>query len=157
MSDSSDTHGIVIEWDYPVPRERVFAAWVEPQTVVEWFAPPGFAITKCDLVPTAGEPWQINYEDPNGHTYTERGVRQAADAPAFVSFTHTQVDGSFVGPETLIRVTLEDVDGQTHMRFEQTGFRSLRLAEVSEEGWRECFEKLGETLGVAGVDDWGRP
>lgn len=139
-------HSSVIEWDFAVPRERVFAAWTEPNTVIEWFAPPGFTITECELESSVGGPWHIEYEDPNGRAYTERGIRRAADAPEILSFTLTQVDGTFVGPETLVEVTLLEVDGTTQMRFEQSGFPSPELRDITEEGWRECFAKLGEVL-----------
>lgn len=146
MSEHSDTHSIVIDRDYPVPRERVFAAWVEPELVVDWFAPPGYTITECELEAEPGGPWHIEYRDPNDRAYSERGVRQSVDAPSALSFTLTQVDDTFTGPETLITVTLTETDAATSMRFEQSGFRSAKLRDVSEEGWRECFEKLAEVL-----------
>lgn len=151
MGDTSDTHSAIIEVDFPVPRQRVFDAWVQPELVVEWFAPPGFTITQCELAGVPGGTWHIEYEDPHGHAYTERGVHNGSDAPGWVSFTLTQVDGTFVGPETLVEVTLDGSDDTTHMRFEQSGFPSAALRDVNEEGWRECFGKLREVLeGVVG-------
>lgn len=141
-----ETYDIVIDWDYPMSRERVFHAWVDPETVTEWFAPPGFTITQCELEASVGGPWHIEYVDPNGRAYAERGERRKADAPGTVSFTLTQVDGTFVGPETLVEVVLQDADGATRMRFEQSGFPSPELRDITEEGWRECFVKLGEVL-----------
>jgi len=143
---AKETYDIVVDWDYPVPRERVYHAWVDADTVSEWFAPPGFTITQCELESSVGGPWHIEYEDPNGRAYTERGERRKADAPNTVSFTLTQVDGTFVGPETLVEVVLQETEGTTQMRFEQSGFPSPELRDITEEGWRECFAKLGEVL-----------
>lgn len=145
MSETG-SHRSIVERDYPAPRELVFEAWTAEDRVTEWFAPPGFTVTKCELDPRVDSTWHIEYADPNEHAYSERGTYRAVDAPSLLSFTLTQVDGTFVGPETLIEVTLEGTDGHTHMRFEQSGFPSPQLRDVNEEGWRECFDKLAATL-----------
>ena len=50
------------------------------------------------------------------------------------------------GPETLVTVTFDAVEGGTLMRFTQTGFASPRRRDGHGGGWTECFERLDAYL-----------
>jgi uncharacterized protein YndB with AHSA1/START domain len=41
---------------FDAPRERVFAAWTNPDHLREWFGPPGVSNVECELDARPGGP-----------------------------------------------------------------------------------------------------
>ena len=67
--------------------------------------------------------------------------------PKRLAFGHAwlQPDGT-PGPETLVEVTFEPVDGGTLMYFAQSGFASEWARDGHGGGWSEAFERLEQHL-----------
>jgi uncharacterized protein YndB with AHSA1/START domain len=65
---------IVLSRVIAAPRERVFAAWTDPDQIRQWFGPAGFKTEtiECDI--REGGRWRFIYTGPDGTTYTNRMV-----------------------------------------------------------------------------------
>lgn len=79
---------IVLSRVIAAPRERVFAAWTEPQQITQWFGPAGFKTDTlaCDLRP--GGLWRFVYTAPNGATYDNRIRFLRIEAPHLIEMEH---------------------------------------------------------------------
>lgn len=137
---------ILIERIFAAPRALVFANWIDADEVAEWFAPNGFSVVHCEVDPTPGGQWRIDFRAEDGQLHTEYGVFAEVVPYERLVFTLTQKSGSLTGPETTVSVAFSDVDGGTRMRFRQSGYTSIDGRNGNAEGWHECFGKLTRRL-----------
>jgi uncharacterized protein YndB with AHSA1/START domain len=70
------------------PRERVFAAWTDPNQIKQWFSPAGFTAEtlECDIRP--GGRWRFVYTAPDGTTYDNRMQFLRIEAPRLIEIEH---------------------------------------------------------------------
>lgn len=147
-----DANGLVveIERDFTVSRERLFTRWTDPAALARWFAPPEYRTLSAEVDPRPGGSWRLTYRSKTGHEYAEQGVFQRIDAPRYLEFTLTQVDGAHDNPHTVVAVDFEDVGTPeaplTRMRFTQRGYRSADHRDDNAEGWDQCLTNLGRDL-----------
>ena len=137
---------ITIERVFDAPRSLVFEHWVDPRELAQWFAPDGFVVIHCDVDPTPGGKWRVDFRAADGHVHTERGEFVKIVAPELLIFTLTQSSGGDTGPATTVTVTLSEVEGGTLMRFQQSGYTATAVRDANAQGWRECFGKLAHKL-----------
>lgn len=63
------------------PRERVFAACVEPEQLGEWRGPMGFAAPSVELDVRDGGHYRITMQPPEGDAFHLRGQYSEVDPP----------------------------------------------------------------------------
>jgi uncharacterized protein YndB with AHSA1/START domain len=70
------------------PRERVFAAWTDPNQIGQWFGPAGFKTEslECDIRP--GGRWRFVYTAPDGTKYDNRMVFLRIEPPSMIEIEH---------------------------------------------------------------------
>jgi uncharacterized protein YndB with AHSA1/START domain/ketosteroid isomerase-like protein len=144
---NATTSSISIVRLFDAPRELVFESWLRTQSLSAWFAPNGFAVTKCDVDVRQGGRWMIEYRSEAGDVHREFGEYREIARPERLVFTLTQQDGhGNTGPQTLVTVVLTQHGTKTEMRFEQSGFTAADVRDDNAEGWGECFAKLDDVL-----------
>lgn len=79
---------IVLSRVIDAPRERVFAAWTDPDQIRQWFGPAGFKTEtlECDIRP--GGRWRFIYTAPDGTTYDNRMQFLRIEAPRLIEIEH---------------------------------------------------------------------
>jgi uncharacterized protein YndB with AHSA1/START domain len=144
---SNDDLEISMERVLKAPRELVFDAWVEPRHLRRWSAPHGFEIPECGGEARPGGRWFATMRAPEGESLRLEGRYLEVVRPERLVFTHQWVEaGCAPGPETLVSVSFEAVEGGTLMRFRQTGFAAAEYRDGHAEGWSQCFERLAAVL-----------
>ena len=129
---------IVLERDYPYPREEVWAAWTEPDRLARWLG-------RLDRVPAVGETVQMAMA-PGGEPVQD--VELLACDPT----TSLRVRwGGFGEGESEVRVVLTDVEGGTGVRLEHAGLRA-RGAWSYGAGWGEVMHLAGLAVADPGYD-----
>ena len=70
------------------PRERVFAAWTDPNQIRQWFGPAGFKTEtlECDIRP--GGRWRFVYTGPDGRKWDNRMQFLRIEAPRLIEIEH---------------------------------------------------------------------
>lgn len=70
------------------PRERVFAAWTDPNQIRQWFGPAGFTTEtlECDIRP--GGRWRFIYTGPDGTKWDNRMQFLRIEAPRLIEIEH---------------------------------------------------------------------
>lgn len=126
------------------PRALVFRAFIEPERMKQWWAPPGFHILSCALDLREGGAWRMRIQsDETGAIQTEVGSYREISEPERLVFTHAWVrrDGSLT-PTTVVTVTFAERGEGTEVRFTQSDFHSPEFCRSHEEGWNSSLEQL---------------
>ena len=147
---------LTFERTYDAPQDLVFKAWTDPKMVVQWWAPNGVTNQlnewnpnpggKIDLVMIAGE----ELGELAGQKWPMNGEFKEIEAPKKLSFTANAILNGKEVMQHLTTVTLEELDGKTHMTVHIVVTKAMPEAEGPlkgmEMGWNQQLDKLGEFL-----------
>jgi uncharacterized protein YndB with AHSA1/START domain len=144
-------HVLRIERIFSARRERVFAAWVQPEMQGRW-APAGVRIGRAEAEIRVGGRFlteMILAETDERHVVVGRYLE--IDPPSRLRFTHGWLrEGE--APEdvdaraTTVTVEFIDEGPRTRMNFTQTGFPNEASRDGHREGWESSFENLDVLL-----------
>ena len=136
---------------FDAPRERVFAAWTDPDQFVQWMCPPGFGLDECILDVRKGGAWRVHGYKPGGECFAKSGVYVEVSRPELLAFTwghHAEDDyGSPRGHETTVRVEFRAIGNKTEITLIQGPFVDAPDSNGHTTGWQGCFDKLSAFLG----------
>ena len=137
---------------FDAPRERVFAAWTNPDHLRDWFGPPGVTNTICELDVRPGGAWRLMGKSERG-SHAVSGKYIDVKPPERLSFTwawHT--DGDFAKPrehETTVTLMFKELGQRTEMTIVHGRFRDSTGVANHNRGWTGSFDKLAAFLGRA--------
>jgi uncharacterized protein YndB with AHSA1/START domain len=139
---------IHIERVFPAPRDRVFATYMDPELIPEWWGRRVDTTTVELMEPRTGGDWRYRCESPEG-TIVFRGTFREVKSPERVVQTF-EWDGmpGFVSVDS---TEFEDLgDGRTRVVTTSTFFhgeeRDGMIAAGMEKGLGETYERLEELL-----------
>jgi len=140
-ADPSDD-ALVVRRFLPVPRERVFAAWLDPDSLAQWMRPGSTTRATATVEPRVGGRFRIVMSTDH-EAYEHRGEYLAIDPPSLLSFTW--ISKNTDDRPTVVTIGfLERLGGTelilTHRRLPGTQLESHR------RGWTDIVRKLAETL-----------
>jgi uncharacterized protein YndB with AHSA1/START domain len=131
------------------PRERVWAALVDPSQAGTWFA------ASANIVPEPGGAYELFWQPGSPDHQSTVGCRITAIAPArYLAFTWRGPDelsaimneGDPPPPPTHVTITLAPVQGGTLLRVRHAGFRAspdwARARSWHERAWATCLDNL---------------
>ena len=145
QDDVAEGMVLVVRRTIPVPRARVFAAWLDPVGMPRWMCPGKVTRATVQLDPRVGGSFVIvmTHDDrPHEH----RGEYLAIDPPSLLSFT-------WISSATEHRPTLVTVEFHERAAGAATEVvlthRDLRPSQLDSHrgGWSDIIAKLGEALG----------
>ena len=135
---------LLIEIEWAVPVEQVWAALTSPTAVAEWWG------DHVHFVPQVGGELREEWTDAAGREIVTTGVMTRWDPPRSLEMTWS--DDDWPG-ETKVLFTLEERDGdRSILRLEHRGWQALpaerrrRLIDEHAAGWRRHLESLGSYL-----------
>ena len=129
---------IVLSRVVDAPRELVFAVWLDPKHVGEWWGPNGFRTTTYEMEPRPGGVWRFTMHGPDGTDYENRIEYLEIARPERLVYRHSGAG------ET------EDVRFRAEVTFEAEGAKTrvtLRSVFESAEGRDLVVEKYGAIEG----------
>jgi uncharacterized protein YndB with AHSA1/START domain len=141
-------HQIVSERVFDAPRERVFAAFTDPDLIPEWWGPRRVRTTVEQIELKAGGRWRFVCRDPDGRMDGFRGTYGEVIPPERLvhTFEWEGMPGHLVGEVSIF----EDLGGRTRVTttsvFTTCEDRDGMLASGMESGLRESYERLDELL-----------
>jgi len=139
----AEADGIVIRRFLAAPRERVFAAWLDPLSLARWMRPSAEATATAEVDPRAGGRFRIVMTH-SGVVTEHTGEYLVIEPPARLSFTwisvHTEQRPS--------RVTVEyfERDGGTELVLTHRRLPESKI-EAHRRGWGAILQALDEALG----------
>jgi uncharacterized protein YndB with AHSA1/START domain len=128
------------------PRERVFAACVEPAQLAEWWGPAGFTTLKVELDVREGGRYRITMQPPDEEPFHLRGRYAEVDPPQRLAYTFEYEEPDPDDQETLVTLSFFDHPDGTRVAFDQGSFATQARYDLHETGWSETFDRLAEYL-----------
>lgn len=84
---------LVIERVLPVPVEKVWAAWTEPDVVVQWFTPAPWKTVGCEIDLRPGGRFDSVMESPEGERFPNKGCLLEVIPQRRLTFTSVLTEG----------------------------------------------------------------
>jgi uncharacterized protein YndB with AHSA1/START domain len=133
---------LVVRRVLPVPRERVFAAWLDPAGMAQWMCPGDVTTALVELDPRVGGAFRIVMRH-GGRDDEHTGVYLAIEPPSRLSFTWQSVNTDHRPTEVTVELLERGTDTEltlTHRRLPES------RVDAHRRGWTAIVEKLGATL-----------
>ena len=126
------------------PREKVFAAWTQPELLRQWWGPGPVTCPQAEVDLREGGAWRLANLQPDGSIVWISGAFQLVRAPEELVYTWSLSE--MPGEPTLVRVEFRrHAEGTelvlTHERFAIDAVRDMHL-----QGWGACIDKLAAML-----------
>ena len=132
MSETStETRSVIVEREIPHPPEKIWRALTQPHLIEEW-------LMKNDFKPVVGQNFKLR-ADWGAVDCQVRNV----EPNKTLSYTW----GAF-GLESVVTWTLTPAGTGTHLRMEQSGFRTdqQQAFHGARHGWQQFFANLEQVL-----------
>ena len=150
---------LVITRVLDAPRELVWKAWTEPESMMRWWGPKGFTCPVCRIDLRVGGAYLNCMRSPEGQDYWSTGVYREIVPPErlvctdsfadekgnVVPATHYGMNAAFP-LELLVTVTFEEQEGMTKFTLKHAGLPPGKDLDDCRAGWNESFDKLAEVL-----------
>jgi uncharacterized protein YndB with AHSA1/START domain len=133
---------LVVRRFLAVPRERVFAAWLDPASLAEWMRPGKTTRATVTVDPRVGGQFRIVMSLDHGD-YEHRGEYLAIDPPSLLSFTW--ISSNTDDRRTVVTVELLEHDGGTELILTHRRLPASKI-ESHRMGWTDIVRKLDEAL-----------
>ncbi len=142
----SGGEALVVRRFMPVPRERVFAAWLDPESLARWMCPGDTVRTTVDVEARVGGRFRIVMEHGQGAA-EHRGEFLRIEPPSLLSFTW--VSAATEERRTVVTVELLKREGGTEVVLTHRGLPPDRV-DAHRGGWGDIVRKLGVELARGG-------
>jgi uncharacterized protein YndB with AHSA1/START domain len=154
VGGGAQLHELSITRFFDVPRERVYAAFTNPQHGRHWGGPRGFTAIHVEQDARPGGKWRQclhQNEDWKGPAYPDLwqgGVFKELVPPERLVYTFAwDAQTGLPARETEITIRLTELDGgRTRMDFHQAFFDSVDQRDGHNKGWNSSFDRLEEYL-----------
>ena len=129
-----------------VPRERVFAAFVDAEQFRHWWGPAGFTVARLEFDAVEGAEYRIAMQPPDGDVFHIRGTFRAVEPPRRLIFTFIYEEPAPDDQETLVTLAFEPTDSGTRVLLDQGPFKTAARLDLHREGWTETLQRLERSL-----------
>jgi uncharacterized protein YndB with AHSA1/START domain len=151
VSTPSDRE-IVSERVFDAPRDRVFAAYTDPELIPEWWGPRSVTTTVDEMDVRPGGAWRFVHRESGGQEYGFRGTFREVTPPERLVYTF-EWEG-MPGHVLVETVAFEDLGERTKVTatslFHTPEERDGMLASGMESGITESHDRLAELLAKVG-------
>src|SRR5690242_7212151 len=135
---------------FDAPRERVFAAWTDPDQFMQWMCPPGYGLDSCEFDVRPGGVWRAHGYKPGNEHFAKSGVYLEVRPPERLVFTWAHhADDSYEsarGHETTVELTFRAIGNKTELTLVHGPFGDQPNLDSHHAGWLGCFDKLSDFI-----------
>lgn len=135
-----------VEKILPATKERVFAACLDPEKLVEWWGPLGFVSSPLELDAREGGRYRIRMQPPDGEAFHLRGEFVEIDPPRRLAYSFAWEEPDPDDQETVATLSFLDHDAGTRLVLDQGPFATEARRALHEAGWTETLERLARAL-----------
>jgi uncharacterized protein YndB with AHSA1/START domain len=142
---------IRIERTFDAPRDRVFAAYTDPELIPRWWGPREYTTRVVKMDVRAGGDWHFVHEG-GGVDHEFRGTYREVSAPERIVQTFEWL--GMPGHVSVETVEFEDLGDRTRIVatsiFHTPEERDGTIASGMESGLTETYDRLDEVLAEGG-------
>lgn len=146
---------LTMERTFAASRERVFAAWSDPEVMRRWWgAGPDWTSPWVEIDLRPGGRYRLAMTDPGADAeYTVGGEYVEVVPPERLVYTWAwETPGSPTGDlQTLVTVEFIDAGGATTVRLTHTGFTDAHGRDRHATGWELCMDNLATRVFPGGT------
>ena len=128
------------------PRERVFAAWTDPDQLKEWFGPEHVRTRSLIADPQAGGKFQWELTSPDGEELTVIGEYQEVVPNQKIVFIWQWQDDDDWVTDSVVTVELTDAEGGTDLCLTHVRLPNENSRNGHTKGWNSSLDKLEKWL-----------
>ena len=128
------------------PRERVFRALTQRDDLAVWWGPRGFTTPEIELDLRVGGRYRFTMQPPEGDPFHISGEFREIDPPSSLSYTFRYDEPTPDDRETVVTLTVDDVDGTTELALRQGEFATEERLALHRGGWTDSLDKLSALL-----------
>jgi uncharacterized protein YndB with AHSA1/START domain len=141
------------------PRDKVFAAWTNQQSLERWYAPHGCTIAFRNYRAAQGGEFLSCIRSPEGHECWCSGSYEVFSPPEKLVMTMSicDRDGNIVLPTavgmdpdwpvtTRVAMTFEDLGSSTRITLHQTVDEALAKKTGAHPSWLQMLDRLADVL-----------
>lgn len=140
------THSVILQRALAAPRERIYRAWTEPDTIARWFAPSDdFSVTVHLQELRIGGRFRIEMRHSSGKSHIATGVYRELDPPGRLAFTWRWEEEPDT-TDTLVTIELEPLGDRSQLTFRHELFTTEHAADEHNKGWTGCLDRLAALL-----------
>jgi len=132
---------------FKAPRERVFDAFTQKEAIQAWFGPEGCNAPSVAIDAKPGGTYRFEIHSSEGPVYVVTGTFREVKRPEKLVFTWAWLQGTGVGPETLVTLSFAEKGGSTELTLVHSGFATATDRDNHNRGWTSSFECLVSMLG----------
>jgi uncharacterized protein YndB with AHSA1/START domain len=142
-----EKNSVTLSRTFAASRERVFAAWTEPEQIVKWFGPEGCRVIGAEIDVRVGGTYRIRVASDKYGEMAVGGQYREVTPPAKLAYTwQWEDDPDYADRETLVTVEFIAAGGSTEIRLTHENLPSAESSKNHEHGWSGCFDKLDQLL-----------
>jgi len=130
---------VVVRRTIPARRERLFAAWLDPNSLAVWMCPGPVASASAEVDPRVGGRFRISMRHPAGDA-DHWGEYLIIDPPSKLEFTWASA--ATERQPTLVTVEFLERDGSTEVILTHRRLPASQI-EPHRKGWSNIVQKLG--------------
>ena len=152
MSDKKPAFELELTRVIDAPRNRVYAAWTNPEQMVQWFAPKPYKLIINNMDFRPGGRFSMAMRGPDGNDFPFTGVYREIVAPAKLSWAGEFASGPAEQMTTVI--TFEEQGQKTKVHARQT-FHVMtpeieHATKGAHQGWNMTLDQLEAFCSGAG-------
>ena len=139
---------VVLRRTYPVPRERVFAAWTTPEMAAQFLGPGDTKATDITMDVKTGGAYSITMLSPEMGRMVARGTYLEVKPPARLVMTWSwEEDDPAEEHESLLTLDFNERGGETELVLTHEKLATVESRNNHEHGWTMIVDALGSVLG----------
>lgn len=132
---------------FDAPRELVFAAFLDPQHISNWWGPDGFRTTTHEMDVRPGGVWRYTMHGPDGSDYANLVKYTEVVHPERIAYDH---GGDPAEADFHATISFEDLAGKTrvtlHSLFASAEQRQAAAKFGAIEGGQQTLARLADQL-----------
>lgn len=143
---TTETHQLEVSRLIHAEQSRVFAAWTDPDKIMQWWGAGGVICTEASVDLAVGGRYRFANQTPDGNTMWITGIFTDVDPPGRLEYTWATEPVDDQAPLSKVVVTFTSEDGGTLVTIEQTQIPTSEAREMNHFGWVGCLEGLDALL-----------
>jgi uncharacterized protein YndB with AHSA1/START domain len=125
------------------PRDRVYAAWTDPEQLKQWFGPENVQTRELVADARVGGKFRWDLINSEGEKMTCRGEYRELEPGKKIVFTwRWEDDEDWEDHVSIVTVELYDRDGGTELRLTHEQLPNEESRDGHTRGWESALDKL---------------